>query len=206
MEDLGILFDLGPEPNLQLASPEMVTFYEGLKNRTFWLQGEISENNLELVNYLIRWNREDKGIPIENRKPIRLIIDSPGGALSVSETLSNLISSSYTPVYGIALGNVASGASMIYLSCHKRYALPNTVFVLHKGSCSGLSGNFNELQAFMNDYEKQISDLSNFYIEHTSYTEEEVKQNIQTDWYIRIDEALEKGLVNEKITNFDILI
>ena len=46
-------------------------------------------------------------------------------------------------------------------------------------------------------------DLSNFYIEHTSYTEEEVKQNIQTDWYIRIDEALEKGLVNEKITNFN---
>ena len=35
--------------------------------------------------------------------------------------------------------------------------------------------------------------LMEFYIEHTEYTDEEIVENIQTDWYIRIEEAIEKA-------------
>lgn len=111
---------------------------------------------------------------------------------------------SKTPVYGIALGFVASGASVIFLSCHKKYALPNTVFVLHKGGCSGVSGTYDEIVSFARDYEKQIEMLMEFYNENTGYTKEEIEENIQTDWYIRMEEAQEKGLVDELITNIDI--
>ena len=115
--------------NLQLADPSLINYYQDLENRIYWLNDEISCYTFDLVQYITRWNREDRGIPIENRKPIRIIIDCAGGALSVSETLSNIIKMSKTPVIGIALGFVASGASVIYLSCHKKYALPNSVFV-----------------------------------------------------------------------------
>ena len=191
--------------NLQLADPSLVNYYSDLENRVYWLNDEISNYTFDLVQYIIRWNREDKGTPVRQRKPIRIIIDCAGGALSVSETLSNIIKMSKTPIYGIALGFVASGASVIYLSCHKKFALPNSVFVLHKGSCSGVSGTYDEIVSFARDYEKQIEMLMKFYIEHTKYTEEEIEENIQTDWYIRIDEALEKGLVDEVITNIDTL-
>lgn len=190
--------------NLQLADPSLINYYQDLENRIYWLNDEISCYTFDLVQYITRWNREDKGIPIENRKPIRIIIDCAGGALSVSETLSNIIKMSKTPVYGIALGFVASGASVIYLSCHKKYALPNSVFVLHKGSCSGVSGTYDEIVSFARDYEKQIEMLMEFYIDHTKYTEEEIEENIQTDWYIRAAEALEKGLVDELIDDIDI--
>jgi ATP-dependent Clp protease protease subunit len=169
------------------------------------LNDEISNYTFDLLQYITRWNREDKGLPTNKRKPIRIIIDCAGGALSVSETLSNIIKMSKTPIYGIALGFVASGASVIYLSCHKKFALPNSVFVLHKGSCSGVSGTYDEIVSFARDYEKQIEMLMEFYIEHTKYTEEEIEENIQTDWYIRMDEAIEKGLVDEMITDIDIL-
>jgi ATP-dependent protease ClpP protease subunit len=112
---------------------------------------------------------------------------------------------SRTPVIGIALGFVASGASVVFLSCHQKYALPNTVFVLHKGSCNGVSGTYDEIVSFARDYEKQIEMLMEFYIEHTKYTEEEIEENIQTDWYIRMGEAQEKGLVDGMITDIDIL-
>ena len=191
--------------NLQLADPSLVNYYADLENRVYWLNDEISCYTYDLVQYITRWNREDKGLPIEKRRPIRIIIDCGGGSLSVSETLSNLIKMSKTPIYGIALGFVASGASVIYLSCHKKFALPNTVFVLHKGSCSGVSGTYDEIVSFARDYEKQIETLMTFYIEHTKYTEEEIEENIQTDWYIRMDEATEKGLVDEIITDIDIL-
>jgi ATP-dependent protease ClpP protease subunit len=85
---------------------------------------------------------------------------------------------SKTPIIGIALGYVASGASVIYLSCHKKLALPNSVFVLHKGSCSGVSGTYDEIVAFARDYEKQMEILINFYITNTGYTEEEIITNI----------------------------
>ncbi len=189
---------------LQLADPSLVNFYLDLENRVYWLSDEINNYTFDLVQYIIRWNREDKGIPTEERKPIRIIIDCPGGFLSVSETVSNIIKMSKTPVYGIALGQAASGASVIYLSCHKRFALPNTVFVLHKGSCSGVSGTYDEIVAFARDYEKQIETLIDFYIQNTKYTEEEIAENIQTDWYIRTEEALEKGIVDEIITDIDL--
>lgn len=189
---------------LQLADPSLVNFYLDLENRVYWLSDEINNYTFDLVQYIIRWNREDKGIPTKDRKPIRIIIDCPGGFLSVSETVSNVIKMSKTPVYGIALGQAASGASVIYLSCHKRFALPNTVFVLHKGSCSGVSGTYDEIVAFARDYEKQIETLIDFYIQNTKYTEEEIAENIQTDWYIRTEEALEKGIVDEIITDIDL--
>ena len=190
--------------NLQLADPSLVNFYSDLNNRVYWLNDEINNYTFDLVQYITRWNREDKGKPIEERTPIRIIVDCGGGHLSVSETVSNIIKMSKTPVYGIALGYVASGASIIYLSCHKKYALPNSVFVLHKGSCSGVSGTYDEIVAFARDYEKQMETLIDFYIKNTKYTEEEIDENIQTDWYIRIEEAQEKGLVDEVITDIDI--
>lgn len=190
--------------NLQLADPSLVNYYEDLENRIYWLNDEITNYTFDLVQYIVRWNREDKDIPIEERKPIRIIIDCQGGHLSVSETLSNIIKMSKTPVYGIALGMVASGASVIYLSCHKKYALPNSVFILHKGSCSGVSGTYDEIVSFAKDYEKQIEMLMTFYAENTNYSEEEIMENIQTDWYIRIDEAVEKGMVDTVITDIDI--
>jgi ATP-dependent Clp protease protease subunit len=189
---------------LQLADPSLVNFYTDLDNRIYWLSDEINNYTFDLVQYIIRWNREDKDIPVDERKPIRIIIDCPGGHLSVSETVSNIIKMSKTPVYGIALGYVASGASVIYLSCHKKFALSNSVFVLHKGSCSGVSGTYDEIVAFARDYEKQMEVLINFYIDNTKYTEEEIEENIQTDWYIRTEEALQKGIVDELVTSIDI--
>jgi ATP-dependent protease ClpP protease subunit len=191
--------------NWQLADPSLVNFYADINNRVYWLTEEIGECTLDLVQYITRWNREDRGVPVEERKPIRIIIDCGGGSLSVSETLSNIIKMSKTPVYSVALGFVASGASVVHLSCHKKFALPNSVFVLHKGSCSGVSGTYDEIVSFARDYEKQIEMLMTFYTENTKYTEDEIEENIQTDWYIRMDEAIEKGLVDEVITDIDVL-
>ena len=204
MENYIVLPPMHDSANLQLADPSLVNFYADLKNRVYWLTEEIGECSLDLVQYITRWNREDLGKPVEERQPIRIIIDCGGGSLSVSETLSNIIKMSNTPVIGIALGFVASGASVVFLSYHERYALPNSVFVLHKGSCSGVSGTYDEIVSFARDYEKQIEMLMTFYIENTNYTEEEIEENIQTDWYIRMDEALEKGLVDEVITDIDV--
>ena len=192
--------------NLQLADPSLLNFYNDLEERIYWLTGAVGDSTLDLIQYIIKWNREDKGIPIPQRKPIRLIIFSEGGSMDIEESIVSVIRLSKAPVYGIAVGMVASAASLIYLSCHKKFATNNTYFLLHKGSCRGLSGNYNEIESFMNDYKEQVKKMVSFYVENTQYTEEEVNKNINTDWYVRFPEALERGLVDEMINDIDFLL
>ena len=194
------------EANLQLPSPSLVNYYHDFGNRCLWLDTEIDEDCLDMVQAIIRWNQDDQGIDIDARKPIKIFFHSPGGNLDVAEIITSVIKLSKTPIYGIALGMVASAASIIYLGCHQRFALPNAYFVLHRGSYEGLGGNYNEIQAAMEDYKLQIARMEKFYIEHTTYSEEVIKSKIQTDWYIHCDEAMKYGIVTELIQNIDILL
>ena len=202
---LKVLFD-ECNANLQLASPSLVNYYHDFNNRCLWLDSEIDENNFDLVQAVVRWNQDDRDLPVEERKPIKIFFHSPGGSLDVGEILTSIIKLSRTPVYGIALGMVASAASVVYLGCHKRYALPNAYFILHRGSCEGIGGNYNEIQAAMEDYKLQIARMEKFYIENTTYPEEVIKSKIQTDWYIHCEEAMKYGIVTDLVDDIDILL
>lgn len=67
--------------NLALPAPELVTYYRNLSNRTIWIDFEIDESCLEIERLILQWNKEDEGIPVEERKPIKLLIFSPGGGV-----------------------------------------------------------------------------------------------------------------------------
>ena len=130
--------------NLQLPDPELRNFYIDLDNRTFWLDDEVTPFLLELTRYIIYWNKEDKEVPIEQRKPIRILIFSPGGDLETYRSISDIIQLSKTPIIGINMGVAYSAAAMIFLSCHTRLMLPSASVLFHKGS-SQMSGSFNEV-------------------------------------------------------------
>lgn len=197
------LFD--SDANLQLADPSLVQYYHDLANRSIWIDDEINVSTLDIVSKIIRWNREDKGKPIDERKPIKLFFLSPGGDLEIEEAVVSTIRLSQTPVWGIAMGMVASAASLIYLSCHKRFALPNAYLIIHQGSAQ-MGGNYDQMVAAMKDYEEQIERMTKFYIENTDYTEEEIRKNIKTDWYVRGEELLERKLITNWVSTIDELL
>ena len=195
----------GSDANLQLADPSLVQYYHDLANRSIWIDGEINVSTLDIVSKIIRWNREDKDKSIEERKPIKLFFLSPGGDLEIEEAVVSIIRLSQTPVWGIAMGMVASAASLIYLSCHKRFALPNAYLIIHQGSAQ-MGGNYDQMVAAMKDYEEQIERMTRFYIENTDYTEEEIRANIKTDWYVRGEELLERKLITDWVSTIDELL
>ena len=190
--------------NMQLPDPELRNFYVDLDNRTFWLDEEVTPFLLELVKYIVRWNAEDTCTPVEKRKPIRIFFFSPGGDLDINYALIDTIKMSKTPIIGINIGQCASAAAYIFLSCHKRYMLPHAYFILHQGSGT-LSGTFEQICAQMEDYQKQVEELASFVLEHTAYTEEAVAEKIVGEWYIRKDEALENGVVHDIVTDVSML-
>ena len=193
------------DANLQLADPSLVQYYHDLANRSIWIDGEINVSTLDIVSKIIRWNREDKDKSIEERKPIKLFFLSPGGDLEIEEAVVSIIRLSQTPVWGIAMGMVASAASLIYLSCHKRFALPNAYLIIHQGSAQ-MGGNYDQMVAAMKDYEEQIERMTKFYIENTDYTEEEIRANIKTDWYVRGEELLERKLITNWVSTIEELL
>lgn len=192
--------------NQQLPDPELRNYYVDLENRIFWLDEEVTPYLLELIKYIIRWNAEDEkwNVPVEDRLPIRIFFFSPGGDLDINYSLIDTIKMSKTPVIGINIGQCASAAAYIFLSCHKRYMLPHAYFILHQGGGT-LSGTFEQICAQMRDYQEQVEELASFVLEHTSYTEEAVDEKIVGEWYIRKDEALENGVVHGIVDNISML-
>ena len=193
--------------NCQLPDPELRNYYVDLENRIFWLDEEVTPFLLELVKYIVRWNADDERmqVPVEDRKPIRIYFFSPGGDLDINYALIDTIKMSKTPIIGINIGQCASAAAYIFLSCHKRYMLPHAYFIFHQGSGT-ISGTFEQICAQMEDYQNQVEELSGFMLEHTDYSEEEVANKIVGEWYVRKDEALEKGICHELINDISVMI
>ena len=190
--------------NMQLPDPELRSYYADLEQRAFWIDGEVTCFLLELVKHIIRWNCEDASLPVTARKPIRLFFFSPGGSLDVNYSLIDAIKLSKTPVIGINIGQCASAAAYIYLSCHKRYMMPHAYFIFHQGSGT-ISGTFDQIVSQVEDYQDQVEELSDFMLEHTKYSEEEVSTKIVGEWYVRKEEAIEKGVAHEVISDLSVI-
>lgn len=209
MDNITITLPETIKPNLQLPDPALVQIYRDRENRTIWMLGEIGEEVFDWVDFILDVNREDtvNNIPIEQRKPIKCLISNRGGSVDAANTLIDIISISKTPIYGYAIGMCASAASMIYLACHKRFALPSVTFLFHQGSCSNLSGNYSELKSFMDDYQTDIRNLTEFYKAHTTYAPELIEEKLSKgDWYIRVPEALQNGVVDTTINEINELL
>lgn len=200
-----VVVSIPERANATIPDPSLLWYYEDLEDRVYQLVGEVDEGLLDFSRHVIRWNREDKGKPVEERKPIKLFFFSPGGSLDINYSVIDIIRLSKTPIIGINMGVCCSAAAYIYLACHKRYMLPHSYFVFHQGS-SQMSGTYGEVVAIMTDYQNQIAELSSFMEERTTYTSEEITDNIVTEWYVREEEALEKGVCHEVIEDIEVLL
>ena len=189
--------------NLQLPDPTLLFYYQNLDNRIFWLDEEVTDYTLDLIKYIIQWNKEDDQIEPELRKPIKIFFFSPGGDLEVNNALIDTIQLSVTPVWGINVGKSYSAAAYIFLACHKRFTLPRAQLLLHQGSGT-FSGTYQELLPQVMAYQQQIEDLATFVAGRTQYSEEEIAENITSDWYIPVEEGLEKGVYHEVITDMSV--
>ena len=190
----------------KLPNSYWLKYYQDLSVRTIWIDDEINDDLVyELTHYIVKWNREDKDINEMDRKPIKLMFNSPGGNLDSYASICSIIELSKTPIIGVAVGVVASAASLIFLSCHVRFALSAAYFILHKGSAQ-LGGDYDNIMNFVDNYKKDIEKIVNLIVEHSHYDRAEVEEKITKDWYVRADEAEEKGLVDEIIHDINVLL
>jgi len=149
------------------------------------------------------WNRYDDehSIPIEERKPIKLYIDSYGGSLLDTFTIIDSIKMSKTPIIGICTGAAYSGGFFILISCPKRIAYPHASFLFHEGATQngGTSGQFENYTAF---YKKQLKQLKDLVLQNTKISDEEYEKIKRDDIWYDATEALEKGIIDSVTEEF----
>lgn len=139
--------------NLQLPDPELRDYYRDEQDRIFWVDDAIDDNLLGLVKMIIRCNKEDKDIPVEDRKPIKVFVDSPGGDVQSLWTTIKAIEISKTPIWTINLCSAYSAAADLMASGHRRFALPGTNFMVHNGSCN-YDGQVDQVESMKKYFDK----------------------------------------------------
>ena len=191
--------------NLQLPDPDLRNFYQDEQDRVFWVSGEINETLLDLVKLIIRYNKEDKDKPVEERIPIKVFIDSPGGDVCALWTTMNAIAISKTPVYTIDYCTAYSAAADLLASGHKRFALPGTSAMVHSGSCM-FGGTMEQAESMKKHFDKLGKKVTDCFLEHTKIDPKTFKKKAPSDWYFDEQDMLEYGLIDEIVTDFDKII
>lgn len=173
---------------------------DGALRREVYLYDIQAGTGTSIDGYIRFWNQYDdaKGIPAEERKPIKLYIDSCGGSLSDTLTIIDSIKNSRTPVWTIAVGCAYSGGFFTFISGHKRFAYPHASFLFHEGSTSngGTSSQFENYTAF---YKKLLAQLKKITLENTSITEAEYDSIHKDDIWYTVDDGIEKGFIDERL-------
>lgn len=170
--------------------------YKDLQDRKLYLTGEVTVwNTTDLIHKILQYNADDKNIPVEERKPIRLYITSEGGDVQSGFGLMDVITASKTPVYTINLGYWYSMGLMIGLTGHKRYAAPNSSILLHDGS-NFVYSSANKAQDQMEFFKKLDGRMKAIVLERTKMTAKMYDKKARIEWYMLADEAKELGFVD----------
>lgn len=174
-------------------------YREYLANRILVLNAEIGDDIIEdYVMYILKWNNEDKDIPVNKRRKIRFLITSPGGNAFTANILSDVIMQSKTPVMGVALDMVASAAYQIYLACDERIAFQNSVFLQHEGDLSmeNSRSKFKQTVEFFDRIEQRAKD---YILSRTNMSSEFYDEIYDQEYWMDVNKAKELGVVHKII-------
>ena len=179
---------------------------EDLDNRKLYLGSVIDGSSIDSVVYhILRYNRLDKGIQKEERKPIILYINSPGGNVSDGFGVIDAILTSETPVYTVNQALCASMGFLIFIAGHKRYSMPRAEFLLHDGSTfifdsSGKAKDRIEFESV------QLEGITkSLVIEQTKIESDLYDNKHRAEWWMLPKEAKELG-VTDYIVGVDVSI
>ncbi len=181
--------------------------FDDLLNKTLCLDRnclilDISEGTGDGINNLIRyWNLIDdkNNIPVEERQPIKLYIDSNGGDLVQTFIMIDSIRLSKTPVWTIGMGAVYSGGFFTFISGHRRIAYPSSSYLYHEGS-TGTFGDAGKFRNYACFYEKQMAALKAHTLKFTDIDEHTYDLHIKDDWWMTAEEAIQYGICDEIAT------
>lgn len=160
------------------------TFYDGVS----------AESIKPALAELGRWTRRFPG------KPIKLIVNSPGGSVIAGLALFDYIQelrANGHHVTVVALGMAASMGGILLQAGDKRVIGKHAMLLIHEVS-SGTSGKVSEMGDSLEFSNKLWDKLSKILAERSKLSPAQVKRkSYKKDWWLDAEEAVELGFADE---------
>lgn len=176
---------------------------ENLENRILIFNDEVNDCVIEnYILHILRWNREDRDLPVDKRKDILIYINSPGGSSIDGFNFVDVILRSKTKVVGVCFGLAASMGYHILLACHDRIAFKNSILLQHDGEIS-IQNSTSKAKDTMKFFDSMEQRTKEYVLSRTNMTEEFYDKIYDQEYWMYADEAKELGCI-DKIIGEDI--
>ena len=168
-----------------------------LRDNIIFLGGPIDDN---IANIIIA-----QLLFLESENPdadISMYINSPGGVVTAGLAIYDTIQFIKPDVSTIVMGQACSMGSLLAQagSAGKRYMLPNARHMIHQPS-GGARGQATDMEIQVREILAMKKNLTEIYVNHNSKnkTFEDLSKDMERDFFMSANEALEYGLIDKVI-------
>ncbi|HUV09315.1 MAG TPA: ATP-dependent Clp endopeptidase proteolytic subunit ClpP [Spirochaetia bacterium] len=164
-----------------------------LKDRIVFIDGEVHDVTADLViaQFLFLESQDPE-------KDIQLYINTPGGSVTAGLAIYDTIQYIRPNVQTICMGQAASLGALL-LTCGtagKRYALPSSRILIHQ-PWGGVSGQATDIGIQAREIVRIKRLMIQYFALHTGRTDEQVSLDLERDFFMSAQEALEYGLIDD---------
>jgi len=168
-------------------------------NRSISLSEVTLQSSNEIIRFIYDINNEDKNLTLDQRSPIKIIINSDGGDVYSGFGIVEAIRNSETPVYTICHGQAQSMALLILAAGYKRFIGAYSTAMYHEISWEvdyqPRKHHKQELQE--GDRSQEIYDTLLMEFTNLNHDQLNIHKNASSYWYMSAEDALRYHIVDE---------
>ncbi|WP_341675646.1 ATP-dependent Clp protease proteolytic subunit [Niveibacterium sp. SC-1] len=138
----------------------------------------------------------------ESDAPINVLISSPGGHVESGDAIHDVIRFIRAPVTTMGTGWVASAGTHIYLAPPKerRVCTPNTRFMIHQPA-GGMGGQASDIAIQAKEILRTRERIARVIARETGQPLEKVMLDVERDFWLSAEEAIEYGITSRIVNS-----
>ena len=135
-----------------------------------------------------------------SEREIQLFINSPGGEVYAGLAMYDVMQFIRAPIRTTCVGIAMSMGSVLLMAGTKgrRTALPHSRIMIHQGS-SGFRGNTPDVEVQAKEIFALREIMTSLYVKHTGQNAEKLTKDMERDFFMTPQMALEYGLIDEVV-------
>jgi ATP-dependent Clp protease protease subunit len=163
-----------------------------LKDRIVFVDGEINDLTADLVVAQLLFLASQ-----DAEKDIDLYINSPGGAVTAGLAIYDTMQIVQPDIKTICVGQASSMGALLLAggAAGKRMALPSSRILIHQ-PWGGVQGQASDISIQAREIIRMKRMTVEYFARHTGKSVERVSQDMERDFFMSAQEAVEYGLVD----------
>jgi ATP-dependent Clp protease, protease subunit len=153
---------------------------------------------LALIDALRSADNATTALERRYKVPITLHINSYGGEVFSALSVIDHISLLESEVHSLIAGCACSAATLISMSCDKRYMLQSSVMLIHQLS-SVMWGTYEQFKDEMKLLDMLMGIITEFYATRSKLKASDISEMLKRDTWMNAAEAVQSGFVDKII-------